>query len=946
MPNDFSSHLNMEEYAQLPNWAKSQARDPKVTRALVSTSTRRSELLRAALKPRNLVHCYAKPGYGLEPWLTRFLATLPAEYAAVDLTKSLLQHRLKSDQALFDFIRKVAKPAAPAEHSSDFCSTPHKVFLIRLDRLTESHAQKVINALGYWATSHTLILSSSTTPAVWLAETRFTYHCIHLGETQLVYSIEDYEKLTTRWPVKPSPEVIASIISLFDGWPEPCLRSLCELSDEHEPSATLPTMPATTDFSSSFSTQTKPDEGYLQDQWLAGHQWLATFIYSLPLDLLQILLTAHALPILTPEGLDLCGAHGATTQDEFPDMDSLDTRRRNRSRILSTLCEHMVLEQFTHPKLHFRWHSRSLQTVLAHIAKESRQLSALGLTPPKDLQGLTLDLCKLYMSLDYIQEIIILARNSVDPAGLIYLMQHQPGRVIDYLRGTANSNLKQYFCQQQNTVESILFRSNEQALSLANYLKTQFYWTKSEGFTSDSSRLSQISGQDTALEQEPSEQDNLFQSATASVFKLIERYETSRNALASGQLADGLSKLEHVFINAVDERSFSVAAPCMALIGLTDFFCINKKHLRRIMQSLDHVESLVDPETNLSLVDWTDTCISPLQLLSSHSQSIAKRLTVRSSLDLAGRIPEEAFMFQLWINCLANVFRGQTTDAQQQISNALTRVTTHFHQLQDIMKQQNTVPNQQWRMQQTTPANLLRPWLVSLLFIKTLNDIQIGGRPSAREAQNLLKTAEQHLKIIDSSSGQKDIWYSMARIVTLFLRSLQSDNADIVYRLEREVAEAQALGFRLLWVYGSLFLSVALWNSEQEDEALEHFYKTIEFAEANALQDVLTPLTDILHPQIRRAKQKGKAILLISRALEKIDVKNHLKNNRLEQLSKRELEILTFINQGMSNEDIADHLCRAKGTIKLHVHNIYKKLEIRNRVEAIQIFNQHMKSET
>ena len=74
-------------------------------------------------------------------------------------------------------------------------------------------------------------------------------------------------------------------------------------------------------------------------------------------------------------------------------------------------------------------------------------------------------------------------------------------------------------------------------------------------------------------------------------------------------------------------------------------------------------------------------------------------------------------------------------------------------------------------------------------------------------------------------------------------------------------------------------------------------------------------------------------------------IKNNRKNNRLEQLSKREMEILTFINQGMSNEDIADHLCRAKGTVKLHVHNIYKKLDIRNRVEAIQLYNQFMSAE-
>ncbi|MEC8012098.1 MAG: helix-turn-helix transcriptional regulator [Pseudomonadota bacterium] len=53
-------------------------------------------------------------------------------------------------------------------------------------------------------------------------------------------------------------------------------------------------------------------------------------------------------------------------------------------------------------------------------------------------------------------------------------------------------------------------------------------------------------------------------------------------------------------------------------------------------------------------------------------------------------------------------------------------------------------------------------------------------------------------------------------------------------------------------------------------------------------------------------------------------------------LSKRESEILGLVVEGCSNEEISNLLCRSLGTIKLHVHSIYKKLKVSNRVNAIK----------
>lgn len=52
-------------------------------------------------------------------------------------------------------------------------------------------------------------------------------------------------------------------------------------------------------------------------------------------------------------------------------------------------------------------------------------------------------------------------------------------------------------------------------------------------------------------------------------------------------------------------------------------------------------------------------------------------------------------------------------------------------------------------------------------------------------------------------------------------------------------------------------------------------------------------------------------------------------------LSKREMEVLNLINEGLSNKEIAERLYISLTTVKTHINNIYKILEVKNRREAI-----------
>lgn len=53
-----------------------------------------------------------------------------------------------------------------------------------------------------------------------------------------------------------------------------------------------------------------------------------------------------------------------------------------------------------------------------------------------------------------------------------------------------------------------------------------------------------------------------------------------------------------------------------------------------------------------------------------------------------------------------------------------------------------------------------------------------------------------------------------------------------------------------------------------------------------------------------------------------------------ERLSPREREILAFLARGASNKDIARSLDLAESTVKIHVQNILKKLNLVSRVQA------------
>jgi DNA-binding NarL/FixJ family response regulator len=59
-----------------------------------------------------------------------------------------------------------------------------------------------------------------------------------------------------------------------------------------------------------------------------------------------------------------------------------------------------------------------------------------------------------------------------------------------------------------------------------------------------------------------------------------------------------------------------------------------------------------------------------------------------------------------------------------------------------------------------------------------------------------------------------------------------------------------------------------------------------------------------------------------------------------DELTEREKEILELLSEGLLYKEIADQKCISMDTVKKHVGNIYRKLHVNNKVEAINKLNQ------
>lgn len=104
-----------------------------------------------------------------------------------------------------------------------------------------------------------------------------------------------------------------------------------------------------------------------------------------------------------------------------------------------------------------------------------------------------------------------------------------------------------------------------------------------------------------------------------------------------------------------------------------------------------------------------------------------------------------------------------------------------------------------------------------------------------------------------------------------------------------------------------------------KDSSLPEFIETIRLVQKGEAQ-VSTKMAGAMMERLSKLARMFSAIE------HKIDGEAHL--------TSRELEVLQFIGQGLTNQEIAARLVVEVGTVKNHVHSILEKLDVSSRDEA------------
>lgn len=75
--------------------------------------------------------------------------------------------------------------------------------------------------------------------------------------------------------------------------------------------------------------------------------------------------------------------------------------------------------------------------------------------------------------------------------------------------------------------------------------------------------------------------------------------------------------------------------------------------------------------------------------------------------------------------------------------------------------------------------------------------------------------------------------------------------------------------------------------------------------------------------------------LILGECLQENYLRKNLQEPSDHALSKRELQLLQVLSSGASNDAIAGQMCISSHTVKTHLHNIFHKINVDNRLQAV-----------
>ena len=136
----------------------------------------------------------------------------------------------------------------------------------------------------------------------------------------------------------------------------------------------------------------------------------------------------------------------------------------------------------------------------------------------------------------------------------------------------------------------------------------------------------------------------------------------------------------------------------------------------------------------------------------------------------------------------------------------------------------------------------------------------------------------------------------------------------------------------------SIYKAAALQGIGNSPAADEAFQQCLDLAAPQGYTLLFIEAGDLIHPLLQRANQKKTHLDHISKLMALLlneSPSGPDQSALVEKLTERELQVLQLMCQGFSNQKIANQMIVSINTIKKHTSNIYAKLGVQNRAQAV-----------
>jgi two-component system nitrate/nitrite response regulator NarL len=167
-----------------------------------------------------------------------------------------------------------------------------------------------------------------------------------------------------------------------------------------------------------------------------------------------------------------------------------------------------------------------------------------------------------------------------------------------------------------------------------------------------------------------------------------------------------------------------------------------------------------------------------------------------------------------------------------------------------------------------------------------------------------------------------------------------SDGPSCIEAIRSSMPDIAVLDISIPGLTGLEILAIA--NSERLSTRLVFFTASVQdrelvmLAVAGAYGVILKDVAPEILLQSLRQVAEGQRLLPLPSSVQAVPRERERRNlaiaeNVLTVLTDRERQIMGLVSEGLSNKEIGRRLKIADGTITVHLHNVYQKLEISNR---------------